>query len=117
MSKKEFNTLVYETPAEVLITKKEEEARAQLEADYKAQLEEVKAQLEADYKEKLEKAKEELTTKNKETRSKRLQALITPKTWNALKAAADSRETSVNEVINNALETYLTAKDPDGEEE
>lgn len=42
-----------------------------------------------------------------ETKSRRLQVLLKPSTYNAIKERADSTYTSVNEWINNALERAL----------
>lgn len=49
----------------------------------------------------------EITNNKRETKARRLQLLIKPSTYAAIKAAAEDQGTSVNEWINNALETAI----------
>jgi hypothetical protein len=49
----------------------------------------------------------ELGEKTPETRSKRVQLLLTPSMFDALKALSADTGLSVNEIINIALEEYL----------
>lgn len=50
----------------------------------------------------------ELEPKRKgESRSKRVQILITPTTYEKLKSIAENKETSINEIINISIESYI----------
>jgi len=49
------------------------------------------------------------TYRHKETKSRRLQLLIRPGTYNALQQEALRQDTSVNDIINVALEKYVTS--------
>lgn len=46
--------------------------------------------------------------KESESRSKRVQILITPNTYNNLKALSEESGASINEIINRSIESYLT---------
>lgn len=56
----------------------------------------------------------ELGEKTPETRSKRVQLLLTPSMFDALKALSVETGLSVNEIINVALSEYLTVTDCGG---
>ena len=47
----------------------------------------------------------------KETRSKRMQVLVTPSMFDALKGLSAESKLSVNEIVNAALVEYLKGKD------
>lgn len=52
----------------------------------------------------------ELGSSAPETRSKRLQLLVTPSMYNALKALSEGTGASVNAIVNEALDEYLKGK-------
>ena len=52
-----------------------------------------------------------LKAETPETRSRRLQVLVTPSMYDALKALHDETGLSVNEIVNVALGEYLKGKE------